>query len=1198
MSHININIDGVEISAYRGMTILQAAQENNIEIPNLCNHNKLHMYGSCGLCVVEVESFPKPVRACATEISEGMVIKTTSKKIQESRRTSLELMFSNHGGDCKAPCSQGCPGNVDVQGYVGLIANGEYEEALKLIKENLPLPASIGRVCPHPCQTACNRKIFEDSISIAWLKYFVADIDLAKEKPYSPEISADTGKKVAIIGGGPSGLSAAYYLRQKGHEVTVYEGMPEFGGMLKYGIPLYRLPKETLKAEVDVIKNMGVNLVPNVRVGTDVQFAHIRKNHDAVYVAIGAWRSSELGCPGSELDGVFGGIEFLNKFAVNEPIKTGKRIAVIGGGNTAMDACRTSIRLGAEKVYAIYRRTKEDMPAVDIEILEAEEEGIEFKFLLNPVEILDDGSGKVKQIKLQKMMVAGESNGRRNVVPVEGEFEYLEVDSVIVSIGQALAGKGFEEIEKNRRGNLAVDLTTLETNLEGVFAGGDAADDGATIAIDAINDGKNAAKVIDSYLQGRILPIKKPKYSKRENLTTAHFPKFETQSRTHMGHEAPEIRMHNFEEVLHGFTETEALTEASRCLECGCQDYFECKLIKLGMDYDANPQSFPSEKPSYEIVQENEFITRDSNKCILCGMCIRTCEEVMDVGILGFDQRGYNTCAKPAFTKTMKETDCISCGQCIHVCPTGALSEKHYFTKPVPLKCDHTPSVCASCGVGCNIDVETKGGRITRTLPLVTETKLGDVANDAILCARGRFAHGFDFSSRIQKPLIRKGGKLVETTMTDAIMHIGKKAQSINLMYGKNSIGIAVSDRMTNEDAWMINKLGKGLLDTEHVFTFNQNENGLSQVLGKDASPNLIDELVNSELTILVGTNILEDHTVAGLNLKKATDKGKTLVVINNEATRIDKYAKLCYNQEKDLSLLKEIVSYLTKHYTTSRKRVANLSPEKVSEIAAAVGTVEISPRGEEIAKLYLASNKALVVFDDSKVNRDGSTLIAYMALLSGHIGSAKDGIILLRPNANSQGILDMGVRPVANEVMTGVQEGAIRGMILFGENVTGKNLELIREKCDFLVVQDVVLTEAAKLADVVLPMALPVEDEGTYTSTERKVQRLSSNVRKAVPMRNWEIIQGLMNTYSTNSSFENVNEITEDFVKQVAEYKSGRGLLKGEKSHYWTTGTSRILFENAIKDGVHFIVVPVGAATFDTHENSDVLHNLIKEKL
>jgi len=1198
MSNINLNIDGIEISAFKGMTILQAAQENNIQIPNLCNHNKLHMYGSCGLCVVEVESFPRPVRACATEISEGMVIKTWSPKLHESRKTSLELMFSNHGGDCKAPCSQGCPANVDVQGYVGLIANGEYGEAIKLIKENLPLPASIGRVCPHPCQTACNRNLLDEAISIAWLKYFAADMDLASDKPYMPEIAPETGKSIAVIGGGPSGLSAAYFLRTKGHEVKVYEAMPEFGGMLKYGIPLYRLPKETLKAEVEVIRNMGVRLIPNIRIGKDIQFEHIRKNHDAVYVAVGAWKSSGLGCPGSDLDGVFGGIEFLNKFAVNEPIKTGKRIAVVGGGNTAMDACRTSIRLGAEKVYCVYRRTKEDMPAVDTEIIEAEEEQIDFKFLLNPVEILDEGTGKVKRVKLQKMKVTGESGGRRKVEPIENEFEYIEVDSVIVAIGQAIDNSGLEEIETNKWGNIAVDLETLQTSIPGVFAGGDGADDGATIAIDAINDGKNAAKVIDSYLNGKILPIKKPMYSKRENLTAENFSKFKTQPRTHMGHEDPKIRMHNFEEVLKGFTETETLTEANRCLECGCMDYFECKLIKLGMEYDANPKAFLSEKPTYDIVEENPFITRDSNKCILCGMCIRTCEEVMDVGILGFDKRGYDTCAKPAFKKKMQETDCIACGQCIHVCPTGALGEKHYLDKPVPLNCDRTPTVCAACGIGCNVDVETKGGRVVRTLPLVKNNSQGDIANDAVLCSRGRFGYGFDKSARITKPLIRKGGVLVETTMEDALMHIGKKSQSINLMYGKNSMAISVSDRMTNEDAWMLNKLGKGLLETEHVFTFNQNNNGLKDVLRVDASLNLIDELANSELTLLVGTNIFEDHTIAGLNVKKAVDKGKTLIVLNSKPSRVDRYAKLCYNNLKDLSLLKEITLYLAQNYKTARKRVANVNDGKIEEIVKALGTVKISPEAEEIAKLYLASTKALIVFDNSNVNQEASRLIAYMALVSGHIGSAKDGIIVMRPNANSQGILDMGIRPTSDEVKKDIEAGKIKGMMIFGEDIDKKELKLIREKCDFLVVQDVIMTEAAKAADVVLPQALPIEDEGTYTSTERKIQKLQSIVRKSVEMSNWEIIQHLMNTYSTNSSFTKPEEITADIIQNLKQYNPARNLLGGENSYYWTTGKSRILFEGSVNVGIEFKVLAVKKPGFETHENTDIIGKMFAKKL
>lgn len=1163
MSYINLSIDGIEISAFKGMTILQAAQANGIEIPNLCNNDKLKMYGSCGLCVVEIENNPRLIRACATEIAEGMVIRTQTPRVLDSRKTSLELMFSNHTGDCKAPCSLKCPGNVDVQGYVGLIANGEYHEALKLIKENLPLPASIGRVCPHPCQTACRRGLIEDAINIAWLKRYVADLDLESGQPYLPPIAEETGKRIAIVGGGPSGLSAAYYLRQKGHEVVIYEAMPEFGGMLKYGIPLYRLPREIILGEVDVIRQMGVKLVANTKIGRDIDLKHLQKSFDAVYVAVGAWSSSRMKCPGEELEGVFGGIEFLNAFSVNQPIRTGKRIAVIGGGNTAMDAARTSMRLGAEKVYTIYRRTKEDMPAVDVEIEEAEEEGIEFRFLLNPVEFIDDGTGKVCGIKLQKMQVVeGGRGGKKNVQPVEGAYETLEVDSVIVSIGQSLNPEGLGDLELNKWGNVSVDLSTLQTNLAGVFAGGDCADDGATIAIDAINDGKNVAKIIHSYLNGNLQPIPVKHYSKRENMTAADFPDIAVTAASHMGHEAPEVRKRNFVEVVHGFTEEEAVSEGSRCLECGCMDYFECRLIDYGVQTGADPATFPSEKPKMPIVEETPFIVRDPNKCILCGMCIRTCEEVLDVGVLAFSSRGYTATAQPAFDKTLMDTDCIVCGQCVSVCPTGALAEKPFITKPVPMALTTTETTCAQCGVGCKTDFQTRGNRPVRVLPVKADPVTDAQTNSAVLCAKGRFGYGIDASKRITKPMIRKEGQLVEVTLQEAALHVAKKTQSLGLIHGPNSVAVSVSDRITNEEAWLLNRMGRELMATERIFSFNQSENGVADVFGVNASPNLLNELNHAECVLMVGTDIMEDHTVAGLNLRKAIEKHRNMAILNTHASKADKWAAVVHNDLKDLSILKEIALYVAQNHNVNRLHRSLLSEEEIAAFIAGLGTVTVSDAAKAIGDRYLKAHKALIIFDAARVNRDASRLLSYMAAVSGHIGSSREGIVMLRPNGNSQGLADMGVQACTAELMGALETGAVKGLFVVGEAPALEQVQKLREQCEYLVVMDSVRTHLTAVADVVLPLALPQESNGTITSTERKVQPLKAALKAPFGMENWEVLQTIMNVYAPNGVYSSAAEITEAITRTVEAYKPLRSVLTKGEAAYWSTGRNRILLD------------------------------------
>ena len=371
MDKIRITIDGKEIFAESGKTVLEIAAENNIEIPNLCYSKNLKIYGACGLCVVEAEGNPKLLRACATTAADGMVIKTNTERVKRARKIALELIMSDHVGDCKGPCSLNCPAQTDVQGYLKEIALGNDRKAVEIIKEKIPLPASIGRVCPHPCEANCRRRFVEEPLSIAYLKAFAADNDLASDEPFVPEKAKATGKKVSIIGGGPAGLTAAYYLCLSGHEVTVFDAMPEMGGMLRYGIPEYRLPKNVLRKEISLIGNLGVLMKNNMSIGKDISFEEIRENSDAVLIATGAWKPMNIGCPGEELSGVISGIDFLREVNSGKIPEIGKSVAVVGGGNTAMDACRTAIRCGAENVYVIYRRTRAEAPAEDIEIEEA-----------------------------------------------------------------------------------------------------------------------------------------------------------------------------------------------------------------------------------------------------------------------------------------------------------------------------------------------------------------------------------------------------------------------------------------------------------------------------------------------------------------------------------------------------------------------------------------------------------------------------------------------------------------------------------------------------------------------------------------------------------------------------------------------------------------------------------------------------------
>ncbi|MBQ3531371.1 MAG: FAD-dependent oxidoreductase [Oscillospiraceae bacterium] len=672
MDKIKITIDGKEIFVENGKTVLEVAAENGIEIPNLCYNKNLKIYGACGLCVVEINGAQKLFRACATAAADGMVINTDTPRVKRARKVALELIMSDHVGDCKGPCSLNCPAHTDVQGYLKQIALGNDKKAVEIIKKKIPLPASIGRVCPHPCEANCRRKFVEEPLSIAYLKAFAADNDLASPEPYKPEVAKATGKRVSIIGGGPAGLSAAYYLRLAGHTVTIYDAMPEMGGMLRYGIPEYRLPKSVLAKEIKAIEKLGVLMKNNVSIGKDISFEEIRKNSDAVLIAIGAWKGSSIRCPGEELEGVLSGIDFLREVNLGKRPDIGKNVAVVGGGNTAMDACRTAVRCGAENVYVIYRRTRAEAPAEDAEIEEAIEEGVNFKFLTNPAEIIGE-NGKVKEIKLQ-IMELGEpdDSGRRKPVPVEGKFETLEVDTVISAIGQKCSAFGLDSVELTKWGTVAANENNMLTNLEGVFAAGDATNNGASIAVDAIAEANIAAKAIDAYLSGLPLEFFKPYYSEKE-VKEKDFSGKEKIQRAVMPVRTPEKRKKNFNSVILGFSEEQARNEAKRCLECGCHDFKDCRLIRYANLQPIVPEKFKGQEHKSFVERKLVTIERDQGKCILCNLCVRTCKEEAQKGILGLVGRGFETVIKPEFESPETVRFCKDCHKCADVCPTGAL---------------------------------------------------------------------------------------------------------------------------------------------------------------------------------------------------------------------------------------------------------------------------------------------------------------------------------------------------------------------------------------------------------------------------------------------------------------------------------------------------------------------------------------------
>lgn len=478
-----------------------------------------------------------------------------------------------------SPCKAACPTHISVQGYVALIAEGKFKEALKLIKKDNPFPIVCGRVCNHPCEEACKRGEVDEPIDIMHLKRFVADLDLKDETRFVPAIKEKKGKKVAIIGAGPAGLTAAYYLAIEGYDVDVFEALPVAGGWLAVGIPEYRLPKDVLKAEIKVIEELGVKIHLNTRIGKEISFEKLRQDYNAVFIGCGTVLSSKLDIPGEDLDGVVHGVDYLRRINLGEKVFLGEKVAVIGGGNVAMDAVRTAIRTGSKEVFILYRRSRAEMPASPEEIEEAIEEGIRMEFLVAPVRILGE-AGKVSGIECLRMELGEpDASGRRRPVPVKGSEFTIPLDAVLPAIGQA-ADLTFVPKESgiaiNKWNTFDVDPMTFATNLPGVFAGGDNVTGPATV-VKAVYAGKEAAVSIDRLLKGEDVAAGRAKDWTKDLADKADVSILPKVPRVHYPLLEPEERKHHFREVGIGLSEEEAIREANRCLACGiCSECYQC----------------------------------------------------------------------------------------------------------------------------------------------------------------------------------------------------------------------------------------------------------------------------------------------------------------------------------------------------------------------------------------------------------------------------------------------------------------------------------------------------------------------------------------------------------------------------------------------------------------------------------------------
>ena len=633
---------GRPISYEEAMEILQKAEDNGYvhQITNIDGENKIFAICNCapGVCYAlrtsQLFNTPNMSRsayiahvdkencvACGkcVEVCPAGAVKLGQKlctkegpvvypkqELPDAVKWGKEKWNENYRDDNRinchqtgtAPCKTKCPAHIAVQGYINMAAQGRYMDALKLIKQDNPFPAVCGSICNRQCEDACTRGSIDQAVAIDEIKKFIAEQELHAEKRYIPKVISKRSEnepykeKIAVIGAGPAGMSCAYYLANMSYPVTVFDKNPVPGGMLTLGIPSFRLEKDVVNAEIEVLKEMGVEFKCGVEVGKDVTIDELRQQgYKGFYLAIGAQKSAPIGVPGEELQGVYGGVDFLRQVNLGEKPEIGEKCAVIGGGNVAMDVCRTALRLGAKDTFIIYRRGQEEMPADKDEVAEAMEEGVQFRFLCAPAEILGT-DGKVSGLKVEKMALGEpDEKGRRKPVGT-GEFEIIEVSSVIGAIGQKvdLGGIAPEGMTFNPNGTVIAEALTHQTAQPDIFAGGDVVT-GPKFAIDAIAAGHEAAISLHRFVhKGQSLTLARNRRDfiqlDKENLAIP-VESFDNAQRQVAGHDKAKAKTFANDRVT--FTEEQVKKEAARCLGCGAS-----------------------------IV--------DSNRCIGCGLCTTKCE--------------------------------------------------------------------------------------------------------------------------------------------------------------------------------------------------------------------------------------------------------------------------------------------------------------------------------------------------------------------------------------------------------------------------------------------------------------------------------------------------------------------------------------------------------------------------------------------
>lgn len=1067
---VDIMINDKQYSVPQGKNFLATAIDLGIDIPHLCYDPRLTPFGSCRLCFVELKGSAKPVPACSLTVKEGMEVITESKELHSIRKMALELIMAEHCGDCLAPCRRACPADIDIQGFIAHIANGDYASAGKLIRAKMPLPSICGRVCPRFCEDNCRRNLIDEPVDICGLKRFAGDHWLDKLSDVAPQTEPDSGYQVAIVGGGPAGLTAAYFLALKGHQVTIYESSPELGGMLRYGIPEYRLPNEVLDREISVITKLCDQVILGKELGKDFTIDQLKEEYDAIFIGVGCQQATMPGLENEDLNGIYSGIGFLRDIASGKHINLGCKVAVVGGGNTAMDAARTALRLGAEEVKVIYRRSREEMPAEELEVEEAMEEGIEFHFLTNPKAF--QGKDKVEAVELVKMELGPkDQSGRRRPVEIAGSEYILDIDSVILALGQKVVPGLLDELElkQSRWGTIVTEPEKGNASQAGVFAAGDCVTGAATV-VEAVGEARKVAENIHAFLTGK--PVVHDisfdaTQGENQELDPEEFAKQPKIARNKPMHIEADKRKHSFDEYCQGLTEEQAALEVERCLSCGCLDAADCQLRKLAEEYQVDVRTLTPTKKRYELDEGHEFINRDLNKCILCGKCVLVCQEIIGANALGFVDRGFDTTIRPALDQPLKDV-CLSCGACVAVCPTGALTANYPWLKHAAWEPERVvTTTCLQCNVGCELQLKMVGDQI-----IGVDSDINNTVNQGILCAKGSFGYESVYKNRITKPRI----DYTEVSWEQAFRGGAEYLQSIKDKYGPDKIGIVVSENLTNEAYQAIYRFARKEIGTKNIGSTGDN---LAQFLPQAKDNLSFAQIDSSDYVLVINTDLHQDYLPLAARLHKYLANGGKVGIVGKTD------AKFARQNALQVAIGKTELENLL---TELNDIVAN------SRFDRDLGKDRIHP---DIARIIEGLIKARnPVFIVSAESLSGSVLKILGKLIK-TVG--KQQIFLLEQGANVRGLQAAGIGNIEFAI------DQMKALI-----VIDGGFQLIDAASEAEFVLAIATNDNPYLAkaNIILPGVQAVESNGSVINCEGRMQKVNAIKQPIAGKDNQMIIQ------------------------------------------------------------------------------------------